>query len=289
MRFLYIDKDDKRLARIVIILIMLLFVVTPFKVQGIPFSNFSGSTGRIGNGNGYFSDELTYFNMTSNKNIFIVTENNQINIVEPIGYALGLSSSPALILKGDSDLQFGFIASDGYLYFTDSQGIKKRKTRDTTTPYYANDTGWSGQILLVYAGASGKLVQFEDKVYFFEGTTLKYFTVEEYLVATVFTGISNSGSFTVLRKNGVLTVLHYYLSLNTCGTYIQTSFTQLFSSNSTAKNSQIYSSCLHGIMFLIKLVVLFFILQNISILTSTRNMGIFTKDTKKYSICRITH
>lgn len=213
----------------------------------IPFENFSGiGTGRIGNGNGYFSDDLLIFNITSDRNIFITTENNQINIVEPISYGLGISSSPALIFKGDSSLQFGFIASDGFLYFTDSEGIKKRKTRDNTNPYLANDTGSAGQISLIYAGASGKLIQYLNNIYFFEGSTLKYFSLNDYIVSTAMTGISSNSmfDFIIIDKNGEFTVLTSKYDKSGSGSPCFSNGLvnyYLYSSNSSLKNNLILS------------------------------------------------
>jgi hypothetical protein len=161
---------------------------------GAQFSSFSGTIGTIGIGNGYFDNDTDMFNLSSNQNIYLTIEPTRIDIVEPIGYGIGTSSAYVLIYKGDSDLIHGIIASDGYLYFSDGSGVKRRNTRSVTNPVYANSTGAGNPISIIYSASNiNKLVCIGDYIYFYSGV-IKRFNVNDLVVGTVYTGIDYTNS-----------------------------------------------------------------------------------------------
>jgi len=221
----------------------MLFVVANnlmvISANALPFNNFSTVTGSIGNGNGYYSDESAFTNISTPRNIYVVAEPTQIVIVEPIGYPQGQSGAITLMVKGDTNFQYASVLSDGYLYFTDSQGLKKRKTRDSNTVHIANT---SSEVLTILASASiGKFYEYQGRIYFIDGTTLKYTSAPDYQVTTVWTGITKGQSMAVTNINGVFTLYVSNVFSNTCSANLCATL-NVMSSNSTINNSVIYTA-----------------------------------------------
>ena len=198
-----------KIGKCIIISLMLLVVGNNLIQIGsaVEFNSFTGTSGTIGNGNGYFDNENTIFNISSSRNIYVVTEPTAITIVEPLGYPLGTSSSLEIMRKGDSNLIFGMVASDGYLYYVDSQGIKKKLSRSTSLNPLANDTLVGGTSVIISSITPAQLVEYQSNIYFFDGTTLKYFDINTLQVSTYITGISAGNSFTIITINNELTIV----------------------------------------------------------------------------------
>lgn len=168
----------------VIIAACIFITLFPQGVVAVSFNSFSGAVGTIGNGNGYFDNEDVQFNFTGERNIYTVTELSGIYLVEPLGYPLGVGAVN-IIYRGDSDLRFGMVASDGYLYYVDASGIKKKITRASTGPVYANDTDIGEGSLLVYGSANIlTLAQGDNKLYFTDGFVLKSISLDGALLIT---------------------------------------------------------------------------------------------------------
>lgn len=242
----WISEKSEKLASIgqtAILCIMLVVVgnnMFVISANAIVFSSFTGTSGTISNGNGYFSDELLQFNISVNKNIYLVSEPSAIILVEPVGYALGTSSAPHIMQKGDNNIKYGVIASDGYLYYVDGTGIKKKVNRDTGFNPYANDTGIGGSSVLIAASAAiNSIYEFDQKIYYVDGTTLKHFSLNDLIIVVDFIGItfplSAGSAIIVYSDNGALTLLTTFKE-----PYPSSAF-DVYKSNSTNKNVVVYT------------------------------------------------
>lgn len=94
----------------------------------------------IADGAGYFDNPDTYFEEDSN--IYsIVTKTDGV-------YKIGITSDRVtdslynVVIGYDSnvDIWSSVVSNDGYLYYATNTGVFMRNTRDSTTPYYTNDT-----------------------------------------------------------------------------------------------------------------------------------------------------
>jgi len=164
-----------------------LFVIS---ASAIPFYNLTGTIGAIGNGNGYFDNEQLAFNITSVKNVYLLAEPYGISIVEPLGYATGQSGANLLITKGNNNIRYAMVASDGNIYYSDGDGLKMRNTRSSTATYEANDTydqivnpsGTSTSII-----TSANIYSFSEvngNIYFVDGNFVKHFPLDGRIVQT---------------------------------------------------------------------------------------------------------
>jgi hypothetical protein len=200
-----------------IICILMLFVVGNnlfvISANAIQFDAFDGTSGAIANGNGYFNDDSDIFNLSTVRNIYTVTETAKVWLVEPIGFSLSQSSAIAIMNIGSSNLIYGMVASDGYLYYADSQGVKKKISRDNTGVPYANDTSGSSKTSVVISSVvPNKLVEFEGNIYFNEFNTGRIYSFPldgSYTVTTYFSGLSFPAAFEMLRVNNVPTVIYW--------------------------------------------------------------------------------
>ena len=205
-----------------LIILMMIIVVgnNLFVISGyaLPFSNITPSgTGAVGLGNNYFSNELLQFNLSYPANIYVLAEPSEINILEPQGFALGTSSSATLVTKGNNDLRYAMVGSDGYLYFVDGDGIKRKKTRDNTNPVNASDTGIFGSVLLIYTSPHVYTLQeLNKKIYFLDQTsgsgTLKHFDLVNFIVESDFTTtVAYSTGFGVYKNStgGIQMIVSY--------------------------------------------------------------------------------
>lgn len=217
------------------LIFMMLFVVgnNLFVITGsaVSVASFSAVSGTVGNGNGYYDDDTLQFNLSSNSNIYAVTESGNITILEPIGYSFGASAAKRdLIQKGDSDLKYGVVGSDGYIYFIDSQGIKRKNTRNSDGSVYANS---SVDVGIITSDSPEKIYEYDSRMYYIISGTLKSFSIlSSYTVQTDFGGLTGDYSLSVYERNGVLTVFHVYMSC--VGNY---GTVRLYMSNGTSKNN----------------------------------------------------
>lgn len=221
------------------ILILFVLVAFPQGVLGAPITKFGTvQSGSIGIGNGYYDNELGFTNVSINRNIYIITESDVLYIIEPLGYPFGLSGAVQLVAKGAAtgDLKYGFVASDGYLYFTDGQGIKRKKTRSDNTLVYANDTAIGSNVLLLYSGTISKLFEFEGQIYFFDGTNLKSFSYPDYTPITIMSGVTQGQDFAIATVGGEFTV---FVSYSTSLVNASTAYGRfiLYSSTASTKNT----------------------------------------------------
>jgi len=170
-----------------LILFILLVGLIPI-ASAVSFNSPSGTTGTIGNGNGYFDNEGTLFNYTTDRNIYVLAELTSIWITEPMNRGLSITSDIELMTMGNSSFRYAMVASDGYLYYIDLDGIKRRQTRNDANVHVANDTGFGGSSVLIYSSSSVyKLVEYNSRIYFLEGLALKYFELDDLLIVSATT------------------------------------------------------------------------------------------------------
>lgn len=232
-----ISKKSEKIAQIgqTIIIGLMLFVVTnniliiSANAVEFPAIGQNGHSGSIGTGNGYFTDDAASYNTTADTNIYAVAEYSNISLLEPIGYSLGTSDAVTIIHANNNDLRFAMVSSDGYLYFSDSQGLKRKKSRSDTLSPEARDTVQpSGGVLMIYSATD--IYQFSEiggVIYFRTGTSIRSFAVSDLIVSTYKSGLAVSNQDMVVAVQNGSQIELYYSS--TSGTFV--SLTRIQSGN----------------------------------------------------------
>ena len=176
------SKVGAKVGQTVIIALMLLIVgnnIYIISANALPFNSFTATTGTIGNGNGFIANEMTIFNLTSERNIYVMAEGGKqtgIFIVEPIGFALGTSGSQQIVVGDPADeIKYALVGSDGSLYYSTATKILKRKNNIGLV--YSNN---SNENIVIYTHSNEimYMVEYNSKVYFLDGTTLKSFSLD---------------------------------------------------------------------------------------------------------------
>lgn len=160
-----------------IIIFMMLFVVgnnlLVLNASALSFSNFSygGQTGSINNGNGYFDDDASTFNYTGSRNVYIVAESTAVWIFEPISYASGTSGAYQVVNSTLANITDAVIFG-GYVYFIDTNVLKKKKTRSDGLLCQSTDTGVSGCAQIMVSGIGETIRVINGVLYYTKGANL---------------------------------------------------------------------------------------------------------------------
>lgn len=234
-----LKENKKILYNFILFIIISLFIIQ--NSSAIAFDVGSNGTGRIGLGNGFFTDEPGQFNFSGSRNVYVLTEPDTIWLVEPLSKAVGLSNGFGIVARGDNDLRYSLVASDGFLYFVDGSGIKKRLGRNLASSVTANDTvsesNPSGLIVNLYGTTSVYTIrQYGDYLYFIESGILKRIPLDTYVSETVFTGITaySGYDFDIFEQSNVLTVITTLYD-TAIGKH------KVYTHNSTVKNNLIWT------------------------------------------------
>jgi len=199
-----------------LIILMYVFVIfnNVFVIQAsaLSFNNLSvGGTGQINTGNGYFDNPSSQFSYSGTRNIYVLSENTAIWILEPISYSSSGSAAVQLINSSFGTIEDAVI-HNGYLYFIDGTTLKKRSGHSNTDYCESNDTSAGGCITTIATGIDTLTLRvYDGSIYFISGGVLK--TLDEFDSAqTVFNiGAAAPGggtvysSFAITENNGVLT------------------------------------------------------------------------------------
>jgi hypothetical protein len=188
-----------------ITLVLLFFGVLP--VHAAQISSLTGiRPGSIGNGNGYFDNEADYFDMSSDANVFLVSERGAdggVWIMEPVGYSMGRSSIAHLITG--KVVWYATVASDGYIYFIDNTSIRRKNTRGSTAPISSISTSDATTIDSFTAGTYPgitPIIEIDGYVYYLDGNaqSVKRFSLSDLVVSTVYTGLQPISDTVTMRQ-----------------------------------------------------------------------------------------
>jgi len=204
------------------ILILIALLLLPFSVSAISFNNLSvGGTGVVNTGNGYFNDDASQFLYPGSRNVYTITEDTQIHILEPISYAGGISGAVQVINSSFGTLKDS-VVHNGYLYFVDGVILKKKNSRSNTGTCESNDTTPGGCIITITSGVGETLRVYNGVLYFTVGQTgFKHLDVDDNVVNDFIISASigaQRAGFAVTSNNSVTQV---YIQANGAPSYLQ--------------------------------------------------------------------
>jgi hypothetical protein len=168
-----------------LIVLYFVFLVSSFPANALEISNLYPA--HVNNGNGYFST-------TEEHNIYLVVNEN-IDSIELVTYTPEIQRNTLIHASADATLTSGIVASNGYIYFTSTQGVFKYLKKGVTNPVYTNDT----TNIQTISGAEydvRRLRQEGDYIYYMpSATVVKRFNINTGLASTYLTMAAPSGTF----------------------------------------------------------------------------------------------
>ncbi len=234
------SKIASKIGQTVIICMMIAVVGNNLMVisgSAIEYIALSGTPGYISQGNGYFDDDASTMNYTGDRNLYLLSETTQVYILEPISQ----QATCVLATKGNTAISSGIIASDGYMYLTDGEGLKKKKTRNFGCgAAVLNDTGSSGAFSIISSGTSYRSLS-ESGGYLYwvivgNPSTIMRMRVSDSMVSIQYTGapgVVSQASFSILpfTNGSIFNVWENVVSTASGQTQIQTEHSVLTAVN----------------------------------------------------------
>lgn len=198
-----------------ILLLAIVLLILPFSASALAFNNLSfGGTGAVNTGNGYFDDPGLQFSYSDTRNVYLISEDSRIYILEPINYANGEGQAYQLVNSSLNTIKDS-VAYHGYIYFVDGTTLKKRKGHSTTNLCESTDTSAGGCITTISTGVGETLRVLDDVLYFTKGSSSLHHLdsndneVTDFVLSYPPTaGDTQFKGFTVYKRSGALTIIY---------------------------------------------------------------------------------